>query len=749
MFVFVPFFLIGSRLHRAVGAPTGSTARVSAFRHDAATSTMVANEPETLSIRGMTAALGDSILPMPAAADWLAGLNDAQRAAVEHGEGGVAGPLLVIAGAGSGKTNTLAHRVAHLIVAGADPRRILLMTFSRRAAAEMTRRVERIAARVMGGKAATLTEGLTWAGTFHAIGARLLREHALEIGLDPAFTIHDREDSADLMNLVRHERGLSKTESRFPAKGTCLAIYSRAVNAQAELEPVLARSFPWCSGWAAELRELFAAYVDAKQAENVLDYDDLLLWWAQMCAEPEIAGRLAERFDHILVDEFQDTNRLQASILSALKPDGRGLTVVGDDAQSIYSFRAAEVRNILDFPRHFPAPARVVTLERNYRSTDAILAAANAVIGEAPERFTKNLWTDRRSAEKPLLVTVRDEAEQANYVCAKVLEEREAGTALKQQAVLFRAAHHSGPLEIELTRRNIPFVKFGGLKFLDAAHVKDVLAVLRFAQNPKDRVAAFRVMQLMPGIGPSAAAGAMEAMERALDPVLGLQVFRAPARAGADWPGFVELFAGLRQHPAWPADLERVRLWYEPHLERIHEDAAMRRADLLQLEQIASGFATRERFLTDLTLDPPGATSDEAGPPLLDEDYLILTTIHSAKGQEWTKVFVLNAVDGCIPSDLATGEREEIEEERRLLYVAMTRARDSLHLITPQRFFVHGQAARGDRHVYAARTRFIPDHVLDRFTGIAWPPPSAASPSRAPHPDVRVDLKAKMRGMWR
>lgn len=687
--------------------------------------------------------------PGSEAVDHLDRLNPAQRAAVEHGEGGIAEPLLVIAGAGSGKTDTLAHRVAHLIVKGADPRRILLMTFSRRAAAEMKNRVERIARRVMGEKAATLTEGLTWAGTFHAIGARVLRDYALEIGLDPAFTIHDREDSADLMNLVRHELGLSGADSRFPTKGTCLAIYSRAVNMQADIAPVLARHFPWCAGWAEELKRLFAAYVEAKQAQNVLDYDDLLLWWAQMCAEPSMAAHLGSRFDHILVDEYQDTNRLQAAILLALKPEGRGLTVVGDDAQSIYSFRAAEVRNILDFPRSFPAPARIVTLDRNYRSTDTILDAANRVIGEAAERFTKYLWTERRSHEKPELVSVRDEADQAQFVAASVLAAREEGIALKSQAVLFRAAHHSGPLEVELTRRNIPFVKFGGLKFLDSAHVKDVLAVLRFAENPKDRVAAFRVMQLMPGIGPSAAAAAMGAMAMALDPVLGLQVYRAPARAQEHWPAFVDLFAELRSKRAWPSDLERVRLWYEPHLERRHEDATARHADLVQLEQIASGYASRERFLTELTLDPPDATSDEAGPPHLDEDYLILSTIHSAKGQEWTKVFILNAVDGCIPSDLAVGTKEEVEEERRLLYVAMTRARDSLHVVTPQRFFVHGQAARGDRHVYASRSRFITARMLDRFARLSWPPPSGEAGGRAPRPDVQVDLKARMRGMWR
>ncbi|PTE07370.1 ATP-dependent helicase [Mesorhizobium helmanticense] len=683
---------------------------------------------------------------MPA---YLAKLNAEQRLAVEHGDGMVSRPLLVIAGAGSGKTSTLAHRVAHLIVRGADPRRILLMTFSRRAASEMAKRVERIAGEVLGRDASIITDALTWAGTFHGIGARLLRDYALEIGLDPAFTIHDREDSADLMNLVRHEFGFSKTEARFPTKGTCLAIYSRAVNAQAPLGEVLGSVFPWCAGWAEQLKALFAGYVEAKQAQNVLDYDDLLLYWAQMASEPEISAHLGGRFDHVLVDEYQDTNRLQASILTALKPDGSGLTVVGDDAQSIYSFRAAEVRNILDFPKQFAQPAEIVMLERNYRSTETILAAANAVIGEASERFTKNLWSERKSAEKPKLVNVRDETEQASYVCQAILAERETGTALKAQAVLFRASHHSGPLEIELTRRNIPFVKFGGLKFLDAAHVKDMLAVLRFAENPRDRVAGFRVLQLLPGIGPSAANAIVETMATSLDEAMGLARYRPPQRAAEDWPGFVALFSQLRAgSKKWPADLEQIRLWYEPHLERIHEDATMRRADLLQLEQIAAGYASRERFLTELTLDPPDATSDEAGPPHRDEDYLILSTIHSAKGQEWKNVFVLNTVDGCIPIDLGVGSKEEVDEERRLLYVAMTRAKDSLHLVMPQRFFVHGQAARGDRHVYASRSRFIPASILGAFEQTAWASVQAKDDPRR-QPQVRIDLGARMRGMWK
>lgn len=686
-------------------------------------------------------------------AAYLDALNPNQRRAVEYGvEAGrtpAAEPLLVIAGAGSGKTNTLAHRVAHLIVNGADPRRILLMTFSRRAAYEMSRRVERIGRKVMGDKAAVLTAALEWAGTFHGVGARVLREIAAQIGLDPNFTIHDREDAADLMNLVRHELGYSKLDSRFPAKATCLAIYSRCVNSQTPLEAVLHLAFPWCAEWTAELKALFGGYVEAKQRQNVLDYDDLLLYWAQAMSEPSIADEIGERFDHILVDEYQDTNRLQASILLALKPDGRGLTVVGDDAQSIYAFRAATVRNILDFPGHFSPPAQVLTLDQNYRSTQPILTAANAVIAQATERFTKDLWTERSSDAQPRLVTVRSESDQARYIVEQVLERREAGTALKQQAVLFRTSSHSGALEVELTRRNIPFVKFGGLKFLDAAHVKDLMAVLRFVENPRDRVVGFRVMQLLPGVGPTSAQRVMDHIAAAASPLTALASAPVPPRAGPDWQGFLELIAEIASRDlGWPAELERARAWYEPHLDRIHEDGEVRLGDLLQLEQIAAGYPSRERFLTELTLDPPDATSDQAGVPLLDEDYLILSTIHSAKGQEWTSVFVLNVVDGCMPSDLGTGASAELEEERRLLYVAMTRAKDDLHLILPQRFFVHGQQKFGDRHVYASRTRFIPKSLLGLFEKATWPLAVPTAPVETPASPV-IDVGARLKSMWR
>jgi DNA helicase-2/ATP-dependent DNA helicase PcrA len=679
--------------------------------------------------------------------DPLARLNPAQRAAVLHGDGEVAGPLLVIAGAGTGKTNTLVHRLAHLVRAGADPRRILLMSFSRRAAAEMVRRAQRIAAETMGSKAEVLAQGLTWSGTFHAIGARLLREYAPAIGLDPGFTIHDREDSADLMALARHRLALAEGPRRFPAKATCLAIYSRAVNAQAPLDVVLRDAFPWCAEWNAELRALFAAYVEAKQASAVLDYDDLLLYWHGLVKEPALAAEIGGRFDHVLVDEYQDTNRLQAGILLGLRPDGRGLTVVGDDAQSIYAFRAAEVRNILDFPDAFSPRAAVVTLEQNYRSTPQILAAANGVIGEATEGFRKALRSDRPEGPRPRLATVWDEAGQVDLVCRDVLAAREEGLALKEQAVLFRTAHHSAPLEVELVRRNIPFVKFGGLKFLDAAHVKDVLATLRLLQNPRDRVSGFRVLQLIPRVGAATATAVLDALAASPDPAATLAAARIPGQAAGAWAEFVALFGRLGPgRLPWPGDLEAVRAWYEPHLERRYDDASPRRADLLQLEAIAAGYPDRARFLAEITLDPPSATSDESGPPLRDEDYLVLSTIHSAKGQEWRRVHVLNGVDGCIPSDLATGTSAEIEEERRLLYVAMTRARDALTIVVPQRFYVHGQARRGDRHVYAARTRFLPERLLGDFDLVRIPvaaPAQSATVGAAP-----VDLAARMRAMW-
>jgi len=676
--------------------------------------------------------------------DPFAQLNDAQRAAVEHGNA----PLLVIAGAGSGKTLTLAARVARLVRDGADPGRILLLTFSRRAAAEMALRAGRLLHQTLGWRATQPPPALPWAGTFHGVGARLLREYAPRIGLAPQFTVHDRADSEDLMALVRQELGLAAQARRFPLKGTCMAIISRTLNSQAPLAEVLKQHFPWCAAWEAELTTLFAAYTAEKQRQQVLDFDDLLLWWWQMLQHAPLALEIGARFDHLLVDEYQDTNRLQAAILLALKPDGRGLTVVGDDAQSIYSFRAAAVRNILDFPAGFEPAARVLALEQNYRSTQPLLAASNAIIKGAAERHAKQLWSDRPAARRPQLVTLLDEAAQANWVADEVLRQREAGLALKSQAVLFRTSHHSAAVELELTRRQIPFVKFGGLKFLEAAHVKDLLALLRWAQNPRSRMAGFRVAQLVPGIGAASARRLLDAMDGAAEPVNVLRAFRPPAAAAADWTAFVAMFEVLHAAATpWPAAIDDALAWYRPHLERLHEDAALRLVDLQQLARLAAGFGSRERFLTELTLDPPEASSDEAGAPHRDEDYLILSTIHSAKGQEWQAVYVLNVVDGCMPSDLATGVAAEIEEERRLLYVAMTRARHELQLLVPLQFHVTQQQARGDRHLYGGLSRFITPEVAACFDRVAPTGLRAEEPAE-PRDGPVLDIAAQLRGRW-
>jgi DNA helicase-2/ATP-dependent DNA helicase PcrA len=681
----------------------------------------------------------------------LEGLNPEQRRAAVFGIGPSrppepAPPLLILAGAGTGKTRTLAHRVAHLLVAGADPRRILLLTFTRRAALELVRRVEQLCSEVLGADAA-LAQGLVWAGTFHAVGARLLRRQAERIGLEPNFTILDRGDAADLLDLVREELGLARTDRRFPRKDTCLAIYSARINSGQALEEVLQRRFPWCAPWQGELKDLFRAYAAAKQRQGVLDYDDLLLAVERMLQVPELAAEVGALFDHVLVDEYQDTNPLQASILVAMKPDGRGVTVVGDDAQAIYGFRAATVRNILDFGTSFTGRAETLLLERNYRSVQPILDAANAVIGLAREGRRKRLWSERSSAQRPRLVHVADETAQVEHVAGAILEAREQGLRLADQAVLFRTAHHSGQLEVELVRRAVPFVKYGGLKFLEAAHVKDVLAVLKLAENPADRVAGLRVLQLLPGIGPGSARRLLDAASRRGEGLSGLAGLVPPAPARTSWPGLVELLLELGGTASWPGQVERVRRFYDPLLPDLHENPQPRLADLDQLEQAAARFSDRRRFLAELALDPPAAASDEAGVPLRDEDCLTLSTIHSAKGLEWKAVWILNCVDGCIPSDMATGTEEEIEEERRVLYVAMTRARDRLELLVPERFYTFGQPRLGDRHVRAARSRFLPDRILDRFERVSVHRPR---PSDAPAPadGPRTDVRAALEAMW-
>ncbi len=687
----------------------------------------------------------------------FADLNPAQREAATFGEpspgGGVrAAPLLVIAGAGTGKTSTLAHRVAHLLLSGVAPERLLLLTFTRRAALEMTRRAQGVVAGAMarsrGGTTPPASVRLPWSGTFHAIGNRLIRQHASRLGLDPSFSILDRGDAADLMDVERQRLGLSKTEKRFPRKDTCLGIYSHRVNTQRSLRETLETAYPWCLDWEDELTTLCRAYVEAKLSQQALDYDDLLLYWQVMMRDTALSSAIGAQFDHVLVDEYQDTNAMQAAILLGLKPDGRGLTVVGDDAQAIYSFRGATVDNILDFPGKFPASAHVVTLEENYRSGQAVLDAANALMAEGGRQYRKYLRSSRGVGAKPRYVTVLDDQAQAGYVVERVLEARERGVELRRQAVLFRNSDHSDVLELELMRRNIPFVKYGGLKFLEAAHVKDLLAVLRWADNPRNRIAAFRVLQLLPGMGPANSARACEAFEAAGFRWPALTAHTVPAAAREHWAALAGLMEMLAGDAPWEGQVTRVRAWYEPQLERLYEAAQVRRGDLEQLERLAVQYATRESFVTELTLDPPQASGDLAGDPLLDEDYLVLSTVHSAKGQEWEAVHVLNVTDGSFPSEFATGRPEHVDEERRLLYVAMTRARQELHLLAPLRFYVTQQAPTGDRYVHGAGSRFMTETVLARFERTAWPP-GPDRPGEAPADSgPRIDVAAQLRGMW-
>ncbi len=490
----------------------------------------------------------------------LARLNPRQREAATHDDS----PLLIVAGAGTGKTATLVQRAAWLIARGVEPSRILLLTFTRRAAAEMLRRVDHLLRHLDAAVAAELSDSppsspssplrgtRVWGGTFHAVATRLLRRYGKAIGLPANFTIHDRGDSEDLLNVVRTELGLAKTDRRFPKKGTCMAIYSRCVNAREKLEQALAGHFPWCRDWADELKRLLDGYVDRKEAAAVLDYDDLLLYWHALLDDPQAGPAVRKQFDCVLVDEYQDTNALQAEILYRLSPEGKGLTVVGDDAQSIYSFRAATVRNILDFPKHYPS-ATIVTLEQNYRSTCPILEAANRVIGLSRERFAKNLWSERTEGQRPVLVNCEDENEQTEYVIRRILAHREEGIDLRRQAVLFRASHHSILLEAELAIRKIPFYKYGGLKFVETAHVKDLMAFLRLAENPRDVVSGARVLLLLPGIGPGKARQLTAMLAASESGFSAWQAWKPPAAATGIWPQFVQLMEHLASAPrTWP-----------------------------------------------------------------------------------------------------------------------------------------------------------------------------------------------------
>ena len=469
---------------------------------------------------------------------------------------------------------------------------------------------------------------------------------------------------------------------------------------------------------------------------------------------------IASSFQHVLVDEYQDTNPIQGAILQKLwarmntnageQPSAatcRSIMVVGDDAQSIYSFRGATVENILNFPKQFTGTT-VITLEQNYRSVLPILAASNAVMAGAKKRFHKNLWSDRQSEQKPLLVTCADEVAQCRYVVERILEHREEGVPLTKQAVLFRAGHNSDALEVELARRNIPFVKYGGLRFLEAAHIKDLLAFLRIVENPDDELSWMRALQLLEGIGPGRCRQAIEHCRQGLDRMEAIQNWKAPAAARQQFEELVEMLAELRTvDSAVAAQIERVRHFYAPILDTRYDQPKMRARDLDQLEMLAQRASNRAQFLADLTLDPPVSSGDLAGPPLLDEDYTILSTIHSAKGCEWDVVYLIHAADGVIPSDMVSGS-DELEEERRLLYVAMTRARNRLYVTFPLRYY-HRKHALGAAYSTAQLCRFLPPDLFPLFERTSAGPqePSFVAESMPATPVAEI-VRARLQRLW-
>ena len=656
---------------------------------------------------------------------WMDRLNDQQRNAVCYGQSvgqhWDSNPLLVIAGAGTGKTATLCHRVAWLLHVGVKPERVALLTFSRRAAHEMVRRAGELLATQHGRSMAGHVFRLPWAGTFHSVAARLLREHAREVGLNRAFTIIDRSDANDLIGWLRERHCLGGGSKRFPGAATCVAIYSDRINSGNSLTDVLSDRYPWCVDHEPALRELFSAYVERKLSDALLDYDDLLLWCEKGMQVPAFANVITRLFDHVLVDEFQDTNSLQLRILLALAPSGRGIFAVGDDAQSIYSFRAANVKHMHEFPDQFEPPAEHLTLTENYRSTQAVLDTANALMIRAKGPFNKALCAaSQDKGVSPILAIVQDDAAQANYIIKQVLAQRENGVTLKNQAVLFRSSHHSDVLEMALTRSNIPFVKHGGLKFIEASHVRDYLALLRWSQNPLHHLAAFRALQLLPGFGPVFSRKCLDHVLRAASPngvqaqpFSALSSYQPPNEAVQYWAGFSRLMQVLaNDRTPLPVRLERLNQFAEPLIELRYNNSTERTADLFVLKTIASQAGSPDQFLSDMALDPPGATGAWSEDAHLDEDYLILSTVHSAKGQEWHNVYLLNVADGNFPNEYATSKPQAIEEERRLMYVAMTRAQHNLHLIEPQSYYVTHQPRLGGKHVYGARSRFLCQDVM-------------------------------------
>jgi len=652
-------------------------------------------------------------------------LNDEQRAAVEH-EGG---PLLVLAGAGTGKTTTLTARVGRLLERGVPAHRVLLLTFTRRAAAEML------------GRAARDRRQKPWGGTFHSVAHRIVAANAAALGLPGDFAVIDPADAADLLDLVREEQGLARAGRRTPRKGLLLDLYSRSVNTGRPLSETLSETAPWAADLVEPVAGVIKAYVARKRSRALLDFDDLLLYWRAAVRDEVLGRRLAGLLDAVLVDEYQDVNQLQVDIVHGLCAGDTVLTAVGDDAQAVYGFRGASARHILDLPAQFPGTT-VVRLVRNYRSSQPILDLANAAWTGAAVRYAKDLVAVRAGGVRPELVDCADEATQAEEVCARVLAARERGSRLRDQAVLFRAGRGSDLLELELTRRRIPYVKYGGLRYLEAAHVKDLLALYRLADNPRDETAWFRLLQLLDGVGPATARRVVDSLDLDRDGVLDrwdATALPECARADAD-----RLVAALAERGRDRADTLRQAL--VPVVQGAYPDAAARLADLERLSAAAAEHGDLRTFVVELALDPPRSTGADAVPPSVDEDWLVLSTVHSAKGLEWNAVHLLHVTEGSFPSDMGVSTPDGLDEERRLFHVALTRARDALHLYAPLRYHHHPRA-RDDRHSFAQRSRFLDEAALaccDRVRAAAGtgPVPALGGSATAPARTVAAELDA-------
>ena len=678
-------------------------------------------------------------------------LNEEQRAAAEHD----GGPLLVLAGAGTGKTTTLTARVARLLERGTPAHRVLLLTFTRRAAAEML------------GRALPDARTRPWGGTFHSVAHRVIAANATALGLPGDFTVLDPSDAADLLDLVREDEGLARAGRRTPRKGLLLDLYSRSVNTGRPLSETVADTAPWCADLLEPITAVIRAYVARKRSRALLDFDDLLLYWRAAVRDDLLSRKLAGLFDAVLVDEYQDVNQLQVDIVRGLCSGDAGLTAVGDDAQAVYGFRGASARHILDLPEQFPG-CTVVRLVRNYRSTQPILDLANAAWAGAAVRYDKTLVAARGGGVRPELVDCADEATQADEVCARVLAGRERGLLLRDQAVLFRAGRGSDLLELELTRRRIPFVKYGGLRYLESAHVKDLLALYRLADNPRDETAWFRLLQLLDGVGPATARRVVDALAvdrdepltrwDAFDPLADAvpadPAGAVPAGASALLPAGARrvadrLVAALRSAgPTVPTGerAEALRTALVPVVRSRYPDSAARLADLERLAGAAAGAPDLRAFVVELALDPPRSTGVDAEPPSVDEDWLVLSTVHSAKGLEWDAVHLLHVTEGSFPSDMGVGTEDGLDEERRLFHVALTRARDTLHLYAPLRYHHHPRA-RDDRHSWAQRSRFLDAAALgccDRTDAapVLVPAPALGVPASAAAASVAADLDA-------